>query len=372
MPIPLVRQFLQLESASSILLLTMTICAVVLANSPLVSFYHQMTDSIFFIVNEGLMTFFFLLVGLELKREFYEGELSSRSQAFLPGVAALGGMAIPAFIYVVINYHEPQLLKGWAIPVATDIAFALGVLTFFGKRIPIGLKVFLMALAIFDDLGAIIIIAIFYTDGLSFFYLFCSAFLILVALIVKRKNINSITIYLLIGFLLWMTLFRAGIHPTISGVITALMIPLASDASSSRFHQLENKLHNWVAYLIVPLFALVNAGFTWQESAFDLFSSTLVMGVILGLFLGKQIGVFLFSWLLIKLRLAKLPSGVSWQALYGVALLCGIGFTMSLFIGMLSFKFTSPETLNEVRFAVMLGSLCSGLAGALVLQRALR
>lgn len=368
MNIRILKKFLELESAGGIILFFMAIVAMVWANSSFAYLHQQFVAVSLFGINEGLMAIFFLIVGMELKREFCDGHLSQPSMIVLPAVGALGGMILPALIYALINHGHPTL-RGWATPVATDIAFALGVLSLFNKRIPIQLKLFLLALAIYDDLGAIVIIALFYSHGLSYLSLFQSVVFVIILYIFNRLNVRSVLPYLLIGAWLWWAMLHSGIHPTIAGVIVALFIPDGESYSPLRY--LEDRLHPWVAYLILPLFALANAGvpltgLTWQ-SLLD----PVVLGIVLGLFVGKQIGVFGFSWIMIKLKWAKLPENATWWMLYGVSLLCGIGFTMSLFLGTLSFQ-NQDTYLAEVRLGVMIGSVLSALAGAFVLFWALK
>ena len=365
----LLKQFLKLESSSGIFLFLAAILAMILANSPIEPLYQHVVASSLFIVNEGLMAVFFLVVGLELKRGFINGQLSTFSETALPLFAAVGGMLIPALIYYFINADNAGTLVGWATPVATDIAFALGVLSLFGRRIPSGLKLFLLALAIFDDLGAIIIIAFLYTAKLSCLYLSLAAALVLLLYMLNVYNVRKLLPYVLMGPLLWFCLLRAGIHPTIAGVLLALFIPARSYYGSSAALRLETALHPWVAFGIMPLFALVNAGFDLQELSFDMLTSVLVLGIALGLFVGKQVGVLGFVWLMVRAGLAKLPKKTTWLELYGVALLCGIGFTMSLFLGTLSFHNNSAY-LSEVRVGVIIGSVLSGLVGAVVLHLA--
>lgn len=361
----LLRQYLELESTSGVILFLMAILAMFWANSPLAFIHQQFINVFLFWINEGLMAVFFLLVGLELKRGYLEGQLASFAQIILPLLAAVGGMLIPVLIYIGINYNSVETLKGWAIPTATDIAFALAVLTLFGKRVPIGLKVFLLALAIFDDIGAILIIALFFSHGLSFLYMLLSAILVLTLYSLNRFKVDALLPYLLIGLCLWLSLLNSGIHPTISGVLLAFAIPGGSKGHSP-LSKLETLLHPWVAYLIIPLFALANAGFSISGLSWATLTDVLVLGIVAGLFIGKQIGVFGFSLLLIKSGLAKLPEKSSWFMLYGVSILCGIGFTMSLFLGTLSFP-NKNIYLAEVRLGVIIGSILSGLIGALVL-----
>lgn len=367
MRVKFLHRFLQLESASGIVLFAMAIVAMIWANSPLAFLHQKFIDAFLFLINEGLMAIFFLVVGLELKRGYLDRQLSRFSQVILPAIAALGGMVVPAFFYWYINNGDPVTIKGWATPVATDIAFALGVLSLFGRRVPVALKLFLLALAIFDDIGAILIIAFFYSKGLSYVWLFQSTVLVLMLYLFNYINIRSLTPYLLIGAWMWFCLLRSGVHPTIAGVVLALMIPDGSTRDDSPLHRLERRLHPWAAYLIMPLFALANAGFSLHGLSLSALTDVIALGIILGLCVGKQLGVFGFSWMLIKSGIAKLPDKSSWLQLYGVSLLCGIGFTMSLFLGTLSFQ-NENIYLAEVRLGVILGSILSGLMGSIVLM----
>ena len=319
-----------------------------------------------FWINEGLMTLFFLVVGLELKREFISGALSLPGQVLLPAVAACGGMLTPALFYIGINWAEPAALQGWAIPVATDIAFALGALSLFNGRLPASLKVFLLALAIFDDVGAILIISFFYTRGFAWLPFLSAVLFTLILLFLSRKQVKGLLPYFIAGLFLWFCLLQAGIHPTIAGVILALTLPYEEKENSS-FNQLEEGLHPWVAYAIMPLFALANAGFSLStiSGSFE-GKDKVTLGLIVGLALGKPLGVLSCAWLAIRLKLAKLPEGASWLALWGVSILCGIGFTMSLFLGTLAF-INSEFYMTEVRLGVFIGSILSGLMGAAVL-----
>lgn len=366
MRINFIQKFLQLESSSGIVLFIMALIAMIWANSPLAFIHQRFIDAFLFWINEGLMTFFFLVVGLELKRGFLSGQLSRVSQVALPVVAALGGMIIPALLYLSINYHDPITIKAWATPVATDIAFALGVLSLFGKRVPAPLKLFLLALAIFDDLGAILIIAFFYSKGFAWLWLMQATLLMLVLYGFNKFSVRTISPYLIIGLLLWFTLLRAGVHPTIAGVLLALSIPDGKEGHGSPLLRLEAYLHPLVAFAVIPLFALANAGFSFEGLTFSTLTNKVVLGIMLGLFIGKQLGVFGFSWLLIRAKMAVLPPKSSWGQLYGVALLCGIGFTMSLFLGTLSFE-SEAKYLAEVRLGVITGSILSGVCGALVM-----
>lgn len=359
------KKFLALESASSIILLALSVLAMLWANSPLADSYVQFCESARFTINDGLMAFFFLMVGLELKRECLIGQLSERGQILLPVVAALGGMLVPAGLFLSINWSHPDVLRGWAIPVATDIAFALGVLGLFGSRIPASLRAFLLALAIFDDLGAIIIIALFYTQTIMWVWLglaLCFAALLALS---HYFRVQKLSVYLGLGVWLWYAMLLSGIHPTLAGVIVAMAIPL-SNSDYSPSNQLETRLHPIVSYFIMPIFALANAGVNIQAIPVNDLTSTLVISIVLALFIGKQLGVFVSSWLLIKTGLAKMPMKSTWLALYGVSLLCGIGFTMSLFLGNLSFA-QDNNYLAEVRLSVIIGSVLSGLAGSFIL-----
>jgi Na+:H+ antiporter, NhaA family len=366
MPVTLIQKFLSLESASSIILLLMAIMAMIWANSPLAYLHLRFIDASLFWVNEGLMAVFFLLVGLELKRGFLEGQLAKPAQIALPLIGALGGMLVPALIYSWVNHGNVVTLKGWATPVATDIAFALGVLSLFGRRVPVQLKLFLLALAIFDDLGAILIIAFFYSDGLSSFFLSLSLILAMVLCLFNILSIRSLLPYLFVGALLWLCLLHSGIHPTIAGVILAFTIPGNRTNGYSALDYLEDKLHPWVAYLIMPLFALVNAGVSLHGLSWRVLLDEVVLGITLGLFVGKQVGVFSFTWLFIRLGFATMPKKTSWLALYGVTILCGIGFTMSLFLGTLAFA-NENTYLAEVRLGVIIGSVLSSVVGVVVL-----
>lgn len=367
MQIRILRRFLALESSSGIILFLMAILAMIWSNSRFDYLHQQFVDSSLFWINEGLMAIFFLVVGMELKRGFLEGQLSKFSQIALPAVGAVGGMVVPALIYVAFNTPDLEKLAGWSTPVATDIAFALGVLSLFGNRVPVGLKLFLLALAIFDDLGAILIIAIFYSHGISVSWLFQAAVLMIMLFSFNRLSVSSLIPYLIVGAGLWWCLLHSGVHPTIAGVLLAFMIPNKSKRGPSPLHRLEDNLHPWAAYLIMPIFALANAGISLQGITLDILMDSVVVGIVLGLFLGKQLGIFTSAWLLVKLKWVRLPDKTSWLMLYGVSILCGIGFTMSLFLGTLSFQ-NESRYFAEVRIGVMLGSILSGLIGALVLK----
>jgi NhaA family Na+:H+ antiporter len=372
------REFLRLEAAGGFLLLGAAILAVVLANSPMAWLYNGLLDTplavqlgalkiakpLLLWINDGLMAIFFLLVGLEIKREVAEGELSRWSRAALPLVAAIGGVALPAVIYLLINAGSPVTQRGWAIPTATDIAFALGVLTVLGPRAPATLKIFLLATAIIDDLGAIIIIAVFYTADLSLAALLLGAAGVLLLAILNLVGVRRLAPYILIGVAIWVCVLKSGIHATLAGVAVALLVP-RGDARQSPLRDLEHMLHPWVTFAIMPIFAFANAGVSFAAvSMSDLFAP-LSLGILAGLFIGKQLGVLGASWAAVRLGVCRLPHGVSWPAFYGVCLLTGIGFTMSLFIG--SLAFAGPEHTTGVKLGVFLGSIASGLCGYLLL-----
>jgi NhaA family Na+:H+ antiporter len=322
-------------------------------------------------INDGLMAIFFLLVGLEIKREIREGELAARDQALLPCIAALGGMIVPAVIYAALNWGDAQQMRGWAIPTATDIAFALGVLALLGSRVPVALKVFLTALAIIDDLGAIVIIALFYTHGLSLESMVLAAVALAVLLALNLMHVVRVSVYVLVGIALWVFVLKSGVHATLAGVAIAMAIPMRNpkDPEQSPLIDLENKLHIWVAYGILPLFAFANAGVSLAGLSFTSLFETLPLGIAIGLFLGKQVGVFGATLLAVKSGLSRMPEGTTWPQIYGAALLAGIGFTMSLFIGTLAFN--APEQAAQVRLGVLGGSLTSAIVGYLFLRAVL-
>lgn len=382
MPLTAIREFMKMEAAGGILLVIAAVLALALANSPAAWLYNGFLDTpveiqvgalvlakpLLLWINDGLMAVFFFLVGLEIKREVLEGELSSRATASLPAIGAAGGMIVPAAIYVIINIGGGETLNGWAIPAATDIAFALGVLSLLGPRIPLSLKVFLLGLAIIDDLGAIIIIAIFYTADLSILSLLLAAGGLIGLFILNRLKVTTLTPYLLIGIFIWVCVLKSGVHATLAGVAIALFIPLKPRAPGevSLLKDLEHRLHYWVAFGIMPLFAFANAGVSFAGLTFGTLIEPVPLGILLGLFVGKQIGVVGCVFGAVKMGWCRLPSGVSWPAFYGVACLTGIGFTMSLFIGTLAFE--STEHSAGIRLGVLGGSLLSGVVGYLVLR----
>ncbi|WP_421866129.1 Na+/H+ antiporter NhaA [Motiliproteus sp.] len=381
------RSFLRLESASGIVLVLAAALALILANSPLSPYYDLLLDipvqvrigkldidkPLLLWINDGLMVIFFFLIGLELKREAIEGELSDIRKVTLPALGAIGGMAVPGIIYFLVNQGDPVALRGWAIPTATDIAFVLGILALLGNRVPITLKVFLVSLAIFDDIGAIAIIALFYTESISESALGLAGACMLILLVLNRRRVMDYTPYILIGVLMWIAILKSGIHATLAGVILAMFIPLKSRTKPgySPLKSLEHDLHGTVAFGILPIFAFANSGVPLAGISADFILHPVTLGIALGLFLGKQIGVFLFCWIGIKLGLAKLPEGIRWSTLYGAALLCGVGFTMSLFIGSLAFE-DAARSLFDERLGVMFGSLVCGISGFLMLRATLK
>ena len=382
-----IRDFLKLESASGLLLMAAALLAILADNSPLKPLYDalmstpvelrigalELAKPLLLWVNDGLMAVFFFLVGLELKRELLEGELSEPGQITLPIFAALGGIIVPAVIYVRLNWGDELALNGWAIPTATDIAFALGVLALLGDRVPTTLKIFLMSLAIIDDIGAIVIIAVFYSGDLSLTSLYVAAAALAILLILNRAGVKRIAPYMVVGAILWISVLKSGVHATLAGVVLAFFIPLhgSHEGHKSPLRHLEHELHPWVAYAILPLFAFSNAGVTLQGISFSDLFQPIPAGIALGLFLGKQVGVFGFSWVAVRFNLAKLPEGVGWLELYGVAVLCGIGFTMSLFIGSLAFEHGGPDYAVDDRLGILSGTFLSAILGYGVLRYAL-
>ncbi|WP_282369778.1 Na+/H+ antiporter NhaA [Pseudomonas sp. PS02290] len=371
----ILASFLSSESAGGLVLMGAALAAIIVANSPLAPSYFAALHSVWgglsieLWINDGLMAIFFLMVGLEIKREVLAGGLASWGQRALPGFAAAGGMLVPALIYIGINMGNAETLSGWAIPAATDIAFALGVLSLLGKRVPTSLKVFLAALAILDDLGAVTIIALFYSSGLNMPMLGASFATLAVLVIMNRMGVQRLLPYLLLGLLLWFFVLQSGVHATLAGVALALCIPLGTPKEEARSPLLflEEKMHYWVAFAVVPIFGFANAGVSLSGITLGNLVDPVPLGVALGLFVGKQIGVFLAAVLAIRSGLATLPEGSNWPQLYGVALLCGIGFTMSLFIGNLAFP-GAAHLIDEVKVGVLLGSIASALAGVWLLR----
>jgi NhaA family Na+:H+ antiporter len=387
-PLTAIREFLKLESASGILLVVAGALAMVAANTVLFDWYEALLATQFKIqlgefkldkplvvwINDLLMAIFFLLVGLEIKREVVMGELSDTAKVALPAIAALGGMVVPAAIYAGVNWGDPVGMRGWAIPSATDIAFALGVLSLFGERVPVGLKIFLMTLAVLDDLGAIVIIALFYTSDLSVDALVLAGLALAVLLALNRLGVTRVAPYILVGLVLWVCVLKSGVHATLAGVVTALFVPARDPAHPGHqpLTRLEHALHPWVAFGILPVFAFANAGVSLAGLGLEDLLQPIPLGIMLGLVIGKQLGVFSFAWLAVRLGLARLPAGVDFKQIYGAAILCGIGFTMSLFIGMLAFENTaSGEVVVTDRLGVLSGSLISAVVGYVVLHMVL-
>ena len=375
------RHFLGNEASGGIILMVVAVLAIITANSPAAKTYFDLLHvyigplSLQHWINDALMAVFFLLVGLEIKREMLDGQLSTWSRRILPGAAAAGGMLFPALFYVYFNWNDPVALRGWAIPTATDIAFALGVLSLLGRWVPASLKIFLAALAIIDDLGAVIVIAIFYTADLNLLALAGAGIVIGNLIIFNRMGVRSLWPYLLLGAVLWVLIFASGVHATLAGVILALTIPLKQTPGTpeaahheSPLHKLEHLIHKPVAFVIVPIFGFANAGVSFTGISMSVFSEHLTMGIAAGLLLGKLIGVLGTVAILVKLGIADLPAQASWGQVAGTALLCGIGFTMSLFIGLLAFD--DPGVQDRVKIGILAGSVISGVLGAVVLSLA--
>ncbi len=372
--------FLARETSAGIVLFVAALLAMIAVNSAFNPYYLaflnipvvaqfgalEIAKPLSLWINDGLMAIFFFLVGLEVKREILEGELSSFNKAALPAIAAVGGMAIPALVFLYFNWSVPENINGWAIPAATDIAFALGVLALLGKHAPLSLKILLLAVAIIDDIGAIIIIALFYTADVSSFSLMLSAVGIAVLILMNRLGVVRVAPYILVGTFLWICVLKSGVHATLAGVIAALSIPLNAKDGSSPLKHLEHILHPWTAFMVLPIFAFANAGVSLAGLQISDLFAPLALGIAAGLVIGKQVGVFGFMFIATKLGLVRRPVGVSWMQLYGLACLTGIGFTMSLFIGNLAF--VDPAQIETVKLGVISGSLVSGLLGYLILR----
>lgn len=377
------KEMVEHDAAGGVLLVISAIIAMIFANSALSGFYTgtldipiQISFGDFIInkplvlwVNDGLMAIFFLVVGLEVKREIIEGHLSSADQIVLPAIGAVAGIAVPALIYAAINTGDNITMRGWAIPSATDIAFALGLFTLFGKHLPLSLKLFLLSVAIFDDIGAIIIIAIFYSTDLSQLSLIVASAGLLVLFVMNRLRIRKVGPYMLVGLVVWAAVLKSGVHATLAGFAIAWFIPInvKNDDGNSLLRELEHDLHPWVAFFILPVFAFANAGVSLAGVGVEALTHPITLGIVLGLFVGKQIGIFGACWLAIKLGLAKLPKGANLVQLYGVSILCGIGFTMSLFIGSLAFENMDKAYNDAVKLGVLVGSLLSVIAASVVL-----
>lgn len=384
-----INQFLKLEASGGILLMLAALAAILIANTPLNEYYRFVFEKMYLTlgfstqngfsaleiskplllwINDGLMAIFFFLVGLEIKREFMEGELSSRDRALLPALAAVGGMLVPALFYYWQNHSTPELMGGWAIPAATDIAFALGILALVGSRAPISLKILLTAIAIIDDLGAIVIIALFYTESIAATPLIFAIMALIGLMICSRMRVTKTAAYMMLGFILWFAVLKSGVHATLAGVVTALFIPLRCDKNPkhSPLKHLEHGLHHWVAFMVLPVFAFANAGVSFSGMTFDDIFNPVTLGIAKGLFFGKQLGIFIILFVVIKLGLSPKPKDANWWQIYAVSLLCGVGFTMSLFIGELAFD--GREQATAVRMGVIIGSLGSALLGYLILR----
>jgi len=381
------KRFFQLEAAGGLLLIATAALALLINNSPLSWLYNDWLDMpvvaqigavkiakpLLLWINDGLMALFFLLIGLEVKREVVQGHLSRPSQIVLPGAAAIGGMVVPALFFWALNKDNPAAMSGWAIPMATDIAFALGVLALLGKRVPVSLKLFLMTLAIIDDLGAIIVIALFYSGELSNLSLALAAASLAALIAMNRLGVVKLSPYLLIGLVLWVCVLKSGVHATLAGVILAFCIPLkTAKGVPSPLQHLEHALHPWVAYGILPLFAFANAGVSLSGVMLDSFTHHVPMGIALGLLLGKMFGVFGLTWIAVKTGMAALPTGANWGQVLGVSILCGIGFTMSLFVGSLAFVPGQSEFAGMDRMGILTGSILAALIGYAITAMASR
>ena len=358
-----IKKFIHTESSAGIVLMSVAVLAMALANSPVADQYFRFVTPLQVPIKDGLMAIFFFLIGLEVKREIVEGELSTMRKAALPLIGALGGVVLPAVIYASINWNTPEI-RGWAVPCATDIAFALGVLALFGKRMNVSIKIFLMALAIIDDMAAVLIIALFYSGGLNYPALGIALACALVLWRMAQGGVSRILPYLLVGVIMWVGMLYSGIHPTVAGVMLGMLMPLA--LAKICIHA----LHGWVAFGIMPIFAFANAGVSLAGVSFEQMANPVPLGIIAGLFLGKQFGIFGFAWLAVKLKIAALPERTTWLEFYAVSIIAGIGFTMSLFIGMLAFS--DPSLQVQMRLGVLTGSVISMVVGIVFMWVALR
>lgn len=378
--------FFKKESSGGIVLILAALIAIVAANSPLESYYRlllstsvevrvgafEIAKPLLLWINDGLMAIFFFLIGLEIKREVIEGNLSDKRNIILPAIGAVGGMCVPAAIYVFFNADDPVGLQGWAIPAATDIAFALGILALLGSRVPVSLKIFLTSLAIFDDVGAIIIIALFYTVGLSVEAILVVVACMFVLYILNKFGVLSKSLYIFLGIIMWVATLKSGIHATLAGIVLAMFIPLSDkETKSSPLRELEEDLHYLVAFFVLPVFAFANAGIALGGITLAQVVHGVPAGIAAGLFFGKPIGIFGLCWLAIKLKFARLPAGVTFSGLYGVAALCGVGFTMSFFIGSLAFEETGVNQLFDERLGIITGSVASGIVGFFLIRSSL-
>lgn len=382
--VQLIQRFLKLESAGGILLLFSAAVAMLLANSPLSSQYNDFLNlpvslqigsfsinkTLIHWINDGFMAVFFVLVGMEVKKELFEGALSSYQQAIFPAIAAVGGMIVPALVYWFIAKQDPSLANGWAIPMATDIAFALGIMALLSKQVPLPLKIFLLALAIIDDLGAIVVIALFFSHELSVQALIFSGFSILTLVLLNRFRVSALCAYMVVGAILWASVLKSGVHATLAGVIIGFCIPLKGKKGERPLHDFEHILAPWSSFVILPLFAFANAGVSFDGIDVSMISSPLLLAIACGLIIGKPVGVFGFSYISVKLGLAKLPDGINFKQIFAVAVLCGIGFTMSMFLASLAFDADAGESVNTLsRLGILLGSTISATLGYLFLKQ---
>lgn len=382
--VQLIQRFLKLESAGGILLLFSAAVAMLLANSPLSSQYNDFLNlpvslqigsfsinkTLIHWINDGFMAVFFVLVGMEVKKELFEGALSSYQQAIFPAIAAVGGMIVPALVYWFIAKQDPSLANGWAIPMATDIAFALGIMALLSKQVPLPLKIFLLALAIIDDLGAIVVIALFFSHELSVQALIFSGISILTLVLLNRFRVSALCAYMVIGAILWASVLKSGVHATLAGVIIGFCIPLKGKKGERPLHDFEHILAPWSSFVILPLFAFANAGVSFDGIDVSMISSPLLLAIACGLIIGKPVGVFGFSYISVKLGLAKLPDGINFKQIFAVAVLCGIGFTMSMFLASLAFDADAGESVNTLsRLGILLGSTISATLGYLFLKQ---
>ena len=378
-----IQKFFQSEASGGVLLLIFALMAIVLANTALSENYFHFLDTpvsvqfgafsiakpLLMWVNDGFMAVFFVLVGMEVKREMLEGSLSSYQQAIFPAIAAVGGMIIPALVYVFIAQHDPALADGWAIPMATDIAFALGIMALLSKQVPLPLKIFLLALAIIDDLGAIVVIALFFSHGLSVQALIFAAVAIVVLIALNRFKVTALCAYIVVGTILWASVLKSGVHATLAGVIIGFCIPLKGKNGETPLHDFEHILAPWSSFVILPLFAFANAGVSFDGIDLSMLTSPLLLAISLGLIIGKPLGVFGFSYLSVKLGIAKLPQGINFKQIFAVAILCGIGFTMSMFLASLAFNADAGESINSLsRLGILLGSTVSAIVGYIALK----
>ena len=382
--VQLIQRFLKLESAGGILLLFSAAVAMLLANSPLSSQYNDFLNlpvslqigsfsinkTLIHWINDGFMAVFFVLVGMEVKKELFEGALSSYQQAIFPAIAAVGGMIVPALVYWFIAKQDPSLANGWAIPMATDIAFALGIMALLSKQVPLPLKIFLLALAIIDDLGAIVVIALFFSHELSVQALIFSGVSILTLVLLNRFRVSALCAYMVVGAILWASVLKSGVHATLAGVIIGFCIPLKGKKGERPLHDFEHILAPWSSFVILPLFAFANAGVSFDGIDVSMISSPLLLAIACGLIIGKPVGVFGFSYISVKLGLAKLPDGINFKQIFAVAVLCGIGFTMSMFLASLAFDADAGESVNTLsRLGILLGSTISATLGYLFLKQ---